>query len=235
MLLNTLNPSLRVRAYALACPSDVPKNGASMRLYTEHAANDGTGTSWREGADLENIDAALAEFSDAIAPSTGANWAVVAQYQYEDEGDGRVPETRSFINRATGKPAVGGLRVLYRRRWYHRLFGLYGDVRVQDMDVFGDWYEAGKFSEIYTGFRAPLPSEHDVTIKLGGDASILQNPSPALLRSMPPGCTKRTETASTRAAALWLLCLVWHGYVTRAGQPTELFTPTTSKPVEVQS
>lgn len=52
---------------------------------------------------------------------------------------------------------------------------------------------------------------------------------------MAPGYTKRVETVSTQVAALWLLVLVDHGYMTRAGRPSDLLFVRTSKPAEVQS
>lgn len=233
MLLDTKLPHVRLRGYYLVRPSDTPANGASMRLGSEYAADDGTGTSWRDGADLNDIVSAIELHAQAMAPDARAEWVVVAQFAFIDEGDGRVGNggSQGWYDRETGLPARGALRVLYRRSWLDRLLGWTGDVRVQTSDDGGlTWREAGEWSATADYFRLPLPEKHPEA-----RAGYLWSAPDGEPVPMAPSYTKRVETVSTQVAALWLLVLVDHGYMTRAGRPSDLLFVRTSKPAEVQS
>lgn len=225
MLLRVPHSSLRVWVRRLTPTLAAPKNGGSVALTIQQEHPDGTGLSWRAGVDSDVGVSALCDLSRLIAPDARGDWTVVAQYAYQDECDGRPPGFQGWFNRETGKPSVGALRVLYRRRWFDRLLGGEGEVRVQvGAYASGDevsWYETSCLSETDADTRVPLPADNDVDIRIGtGPRVPPHDPKP-----MYPGYTKRVEPTTPNAAALWLLCLVWHGYMTRCGHPTCRFTP----------
>lgn len=210
-----LTPDLRISAHRFYGEAD---NKATFRLNTEHAQPDKVdGQCWSPPT-LTILQNQLLKMCREICTNNKGSWEVVAQFACVDGAD----RGHLYKDTRTGKPTEFSFRILYQRRWWQFQGEVCLQIGEKDLDDRWSW-STWNFIASPPHTRIPIPASESQEGRPNERMLSKAPPNPPILN---PEFTKRIHPKDWLIeVALWLLALVYRGFLDRGGNPGPNFRP----------